>query len=197
MNNINYKGINYPTKTFSVIMDDGEASEITIATESLNIALHNGKEEIEEYDEEIIDEGIYFYVSSIEILNLSNSIIAWNHLDKSFKLSDDENIPVVDNNIHQAVILCYTIRRTIRGKITDCNFLKIYAEENEAKQSPLEQAEAKRNKMQTFYENHRTHELYTWNIAKVVSTNEHYNISETDDKTISINMRHDASIGIN
>jgi hypothetical protein len=88
MNKIEFKGKEYPTRTFLVTSPefDGEM-EYTIATESLDEALGDAKEEwdTEEHD---IDCTIYFYVED-EVIELSAEEICENHLDIEMTLIEE------------------------------------------------------------------------------------------------------------
>jgi len=81
MDTINYKGKEYPTRTFNVICE-GDERTYTIATDSLAEAIGIN----DEYDgtlgdeEENIDQSIYFYVED-EVINLDAEEICKDHLD--------------------------------------------------------------------------------------------------------------------
>jgi hypothetical protein len=77
---IQFKGVDYPTRTFTVISDEFDGSNTyTIATESLFNALDD-KYEMDGTEEKNIDEQIYFYVED-EVINLTAHEICSNHLD--------------------------------------------------------------------------------------------------------------------
>jgi hypothetical protein len=80
MTNLNYLGVNYPTRTFNVILDNKE-QQIIIANESLNEALINTVSQRNSEKVEYIDNLIYFYVEN-EAFNLDANEICQNHLDE-------------------------------------------------------------------------------------------------------------------
>lgn len=84
---ITYNNKNYPTREMT-IMIDGEATDITIATQSLSDAMGDEKE-VNDSEEEGIDEDIYFYVGDDEI-DLPEDVIAGSYLDESFVLAPAE-----------------------------------------------------------------------------------------------------------
>lgn len=79
-NSILYKGIEYPTRTFNVVIpDEGIEREITISTQSLYDAIGEDKEN-DETEGGNIDNGIYFYVEDY-IIYMNANDICWEHLD--------------------------------------------------------------------------------------------------------------------
>lgn len=88
MNKIEFKGKEYPTRTFLVTSPefDGEM-EYTIATESLDEALGNAREEwdTEEHD---IDCTIYFYVEDA-VIELTAEEICKDYLDIEMTLIEE------------------------------------------------------------------------------------------------------------
>lgn len=92
MNNFNYKGIEYPTRTFDIqLTDDNEIQlndgsdikTITIASSLLDEALGDSQDFGEK--EEYIDDQIYFYVDE-EFFHLDAETICREHLDEPFVL---------------------------------------------------------------------------------------------------------------
>lgn len=79
-----YKGKEYPTKTFDVIID-GNVQTITIATDALSKAFGANPDN---WDEEAtaIDEQLYFYVER-KYFRKSDEQIARYALDDSFELA--------------------------------------------------------------------------------------------------------------
>ena len=79
-----------------------------------------------------------------------------------------------------AVILCYTLRTTKYNKKTDKeesnyqDFWEIFCEEDEMECSEINQAKNRLGELQNMYDEGET-ELYTWNIALVADTSDHYN----------------------
>ena len=77
---INFKGKEYPTRTFKVMSDEFDGESIyTIATESLDEALGDTKEHWDT-EENNIDNTIYFYVED-EVIDLGADEICKNYLD--------------------------------------------------------------------------------------------------------------------
>lgn len=100
---ITYKGKQYPSKSFTVIMNNEERL-ITISIESLSDAMGSKKEK-DGTKEQSIDEKIYYYVADA-VINLSDKEIAHYHLDERF-----EFVPEL-SRIEQA-------RRDLAGKNLD------------------------------------------------------------------------------
>jgi hypothetical protein len=69
-----------------------------------------------------------------------------------------------------AHILCYTIR----DEVCDTDYWEVFPEYDGKGRTPLEQANEKLSLLIQHYEDEE-HKLYTWNIAKIVKTNEWYN----------------------
>lgn len=74
----------------------------------------------------------------------------------------------------QSYILAYTLRHNHNGKDADRDFWEVFCEYNEAEESPKQQADKRLAELICQYENDDAVELYTWNIAAIVKTNEHY-----------------------
>jgi hypothetical protein len=91
MKTINYKGKEYPTRTFTVFYDGGEHI-ITIATESLStaIGINDDYKGTLEPEEENIDQSIYFYVED-EVIGFSGDEICESHLDIQMELIEDHD----------------------------------------------------------------------------------------------------------
>ncbi len=88
MNIINFEGVEYPTRTFKVMSDEFDDEQIfTIATESLDEALGDNKEEWDT-EENNIDCTIYFYVED-KVINLDSKEICENHLDIEMKFIEE------------------------------------------------------------------------------------------------------------
>jgi hypothetical protein len=89
MNKITYKGIDYPTRTFNVVIGyDDEPRQIIIATESLDEAIGTDHEEVGS-EAESVDDQIYFYVTD-EVLELDAELICYKHLDEPMKFISEE-----------------------------------------------------------------------------------------------------------
>jgi hypothetical protein len=73
-------------------------------------------------------------------------------------------------------ILCYTLRSTNDRGQRDKDYWEIFCEYDEMENTPEDQAQNKLNELNAQYENDEHTELYTWNIAKIVKTNEHYTV---------------------
>jgi hypothetical protein len=87
MNKITYKGIDYPTRTFNVVIE-GDKRQYTIATESLSDAMGDDKEVFGSEANEI-DNEIYFYVED-EVLELDANEICNDHLDEPMEFVSEE-----------------------------------------------------------------------------------------------------------
>jgi hypothetical protein len=88
MNTIEYKGKQYPVRTFKVINPEfGEEQTYTIGVESLSEAM-GGKYEIDGTEEQAIDETIYFYVEDANIVLTAKEIIE-NCLDVDMTLIEE------------------------------------------------------------------------------------------------------------
>lgn len=88
MDVINFKGKEYPTRTFKVISDEFDDEQIfTIATESLDEALGDNKEEWDT-EENNIDCTIYFYVED-KVIDLGAKEICENHLDVEMEFIEE------------------------------------------------------------------------------------------------------------
>lgn len=89
MERINYKGKNYPLRTFLVfgLHSEGEESEITIAPETLSEAMGEDKEK-NDTPANNIDNEIYFYVLD-KHFGLSASEICQKHLDEPIQLLEE------------------------------------------------------------------------------------------------------------
>ena len=88
MNVINFKGKEYPTRTFKVMSDEFDDEQIfTIATESLDEALGDNKEEWDT-EENNIDCTIYFYVED-KVIDLDAKEICENHLDVEMEFIEE------------------------------------------------------------------------------------------------------------
>lgn len=81
-----YKGVDYPTRTFEVLIDDEEET-ITIATQSLIDKLGDNVE-VDESQEQYIDNEIYFYVED-EFFNLDPRVICASHLDEEIEFVEE------------------------------------------------------------------------------------------------------------
>jgi hypothetical protein len=78
-------------------------------------------------------------------------------------------------------VLCYTLRTVARdtysGTITDTDHFEVFCEENVQGLSQKAQAKKRLWQLCDRYDTDETDtELYTWNIAKITKTNEHYTI---------------------
>jgi hypothetical protein len=88
MDVINFKGKVYPTRTFKVMSDEFDDEQIfTIATESLDEALGDNKEECDT-EENNIDCTIYFYVED-NVIDLDAKEICENHLDVEIEFIEE------------------------------------------------------------------------------------------------------------
>ena len=88
MNVINFKGKEYPIRTFKVMLDEFDDELIfTIATESLDEALGDNKEEWDT-EENNIDCTIYFYVKD-KVIDLDAKEICENHLDVEIEFIEE------------------------------------------------------------------------------------------------------------
>ncbi len=90
MDNITYKGVEYPTRTLSVSID-GTEQDITIATESLQKALFTEKGyegDLAELEENI-DNQIYFYVEDA-VIGLDANEICEKHLDVAMEFLEED-----------------------------------------------------------------------------------------------------------
>ena len=88
MNVINFKGKEYPIRTFKVMLDEFDDELIfTIATESLDEALGDNKEEWDT-EENNIDCTIYFYVED-KVIDLDAKEICENHLDVEIEFIEE------------------------------------------------------------------------------------------------------------
>ena len=88
MDVINFKGKEYPTRTFKVMSDEFDDEQIfTIATESLDEALGDNKEEWDT-EENNIDCTIYFYVED-KVIDLGAKEICENHLDVEMEFIEE------------------------------------------------------------------------------------------------------------
>lgn len=82
----------------------------------------------------------------------------------------------------QSYLLAYTIRHTTAKKETITDHWEVFDEYDENEQSPLQQAQNKKNEIAASFEDEDcTSELYSWNICKIAETSEHY---ATGDNTI-------------
>jgi hypothetical protein len=82
---ITYKGKQYPTRTFTIkLNDEDRTQEVTISVESLSDAM-GGKKEKDGTKEQTIDNTIYYYVADA-VINLSDKEIASFHLDAGYVL---------------------------------------------------------------------------------------------------------------
>lgn len=87
MENITYKGINYPTRTFDAYLadeDEDGVQTITIASSELSEAISDNMT-LSGSEEEGIDNMIYFYVD-VESFDLPADEICRSHLDEEFVL---------------------------------------------------------------------------------------------------------------
>ena len=87
MDVINFKGKEYPTRTFKVMSDEFDEQIFTIATESLDEALGDNKEEWDT-EENNIDCTIYFYVED-NVIDLDAKEICENHLDVEMEFIEE------------------------------------------------------------------------------------------------------------
>lgn len=88
METITFKGKEYPTRTFNVILDgDNETTEIIITTYSLSDAMGDDKE-INDTEANDIDNTIYFYVENSAI-DLDADVICQNHLDEPMEFVEE------------------------------------------------------------------------------------------------------------
>jgi hypothetical protein len=90
METILFKGNKYPARTLTIFSEDTDEMTVTIATAALTDAFceeAGGSDEPDDWSKEAgsIDEEIYFYVDSEEILNLPGKELAANHLDEPFE----------------------------------------------------------------------------------------------------------------
>jgi len=73
-----------------------------------------------------------------------------------------------------AYILCYTLRFNHNGKQVDTDHWLVFCEHDEWQRTPEQQAQNRLNELTAEYESNEACELYTWNIAAITQTNEHY-----------------------
>lgn len=87
---IEYKGKEYPARTFTMTSDETGEITRTIADSTLSDALHEDEEALEDDDTEEgqIDMQIYFYVEAGE-LELPAAEICKNLLDMEFKFIEE------------------------------------------------------------------------------------------------------------
>ena len=88
MNTVTFKGQEYPTRTFEVIIE-GDERTITIATESLSEAMGDDKE-VEDTEANDLDCEIYFYVLDNQI-ELDAEEICQHHLDEPMEFVSEED----------------------------------------------------------------------------------------------------------
>jgi hypothetical protein len=88
MQNILFKGVEYPTRTFVVESPEfNDKRTYTISTESLSEALGDAKEEWDTPENDI-DNTIYYYVED-EVIELTAEEICQNHLDIEMKFIEE------------------------------------------------------------------------------------------------------------
>lgn len=77
----------------------------------------------------------------------------------------------------ESYILAYSIKidRNGKGNITD--HFEVFCEWGELEETPLELAEKRIKELEESLENSHTTEVYTWSIAKIIQTSEHYETS--------------------
>lgn len=75
-----------------------------------------------------------------------------------------------------AYILCYTDRdKEAMDDTSDTDYFEVFPEVGKDGLSPFEQAENRLKQIESEYDaDNATHELYTWNIAAIVKSNEWY-----------------------
>lgn len=70
--------------------------------------------------------------------------------------------------MNKAYILAYVIRTTLKDVVTDTDYYEVFCEE-----TPLKLAKQKLAQLEEVFCKEHSY-LYSWNIAKIVSTSEHY-----------------------
>lgn len=84
---VEFNGKSYPSRTFVVSCEDFEEQEITISTQSLSDAMGDEKEE-EGTEANDLDCEIYFYVDD-EVIGMDAETICKNHLDTKMTLIEE------------------------------------------------------------------------------------------------------------
>jgi hypothetical protein len=89
--------------------------------------------------------------------------------------------------VKASYLLAYTIRwKTNAGLNKERDYYKIFCEFDEDQNPPEVQAKNRLKKLIAVYEDTNTMELYTWNIAKITSTSEHYPIEKGNKYTVGL-----------
>lgn len=71
-------------------------------------------------------------------------------------------------------ILAYCLKITINDNETITDHFEIFCEIGELGESPLKLAKEALDELKSLFENDGIVELYTWNIAEIVTSSEHY-----------------------
>jgi len=77
----------------------------------------------------------------------------------------------------ESYLLAYCIKTVVNDKENITDHFEVFCEWGELEETPLELAEKRLSELEESFENSNTMELYTWNIAKIIQTSEHYETS--------------------
>jgi hypothetical protein len=73
-------------------------------------------------------------------------------------------------------LLTFTLRTTYKDGVKDNDYTEIFCDESEGR-TPKQQAHERMEMLRSQYDSmYSKTEMYTWNIAKITSTSEHYNL---------------------
>jgi hypothetical protein len=77
-------------------------------------------------------------------------------------------------------ILAYCLKNEFNGKATITDHFEVFCEYGEMEETPLELAEKRLQEIEQDFSENETFSLYTWNIAEIVKTSEHYETENSD-----------------
>lgn len=80
----------------------------------------------------------------------------------------------------KSYILAYCLKNEFNGKATITDHFEVFCEYGEMEETPLELAEKRLQEIEQDFSENETFSLYTWNIAEIVQTSEHYETENED-----------------
>ncbi len=74
----------------------------------------------------------------------------------------------------KSYILAYCLKCEFNGKENIMDHFEVFCEYGEMEETPLELAKTRLQEIEQDFSENETFSLYTWNIAEIVETSEHY-----------------------
>lgn len=77
-------------------------------------------------------------------------------------------------------ILAYCLKCELNGKTNITDHFEVFCDYNDIEETTLQQAEKRLQEIEQDFDENETFSLYTWNIAEIVKTSEHYETENSD-----------------